>query len=85
LFENESDLTTIQLSFLQWLEIYNSLEMDLAMKEKGISRKVIEDDYRVDAYLYYKNLNDKTKEANTPKEGYEPPVDIPSVMFKRGK
>ena len=84
-FANEIDFTPIQIAFLQWLEVYHSLEMDLAMKEKYISRDVINDNYRVDAYLYCKDHKDKLKkDKKEPKEGFEVPSDIPSVVFKRG-
>ena len=86
LFNNTKDFTSLQIAFLQWLEIYSSLEMDLALKEKHISRKVIADDYRVDAYLYYREHHDKTKDTKNsePQEGYEPPPDIPGVVFRQG-
>jgi hypothetical protein len=83
LFNNDADLTPLQLSFLQWLEIYSSLEMDLAMKEKNISREVIEDEYRTDAYLYVRGTKNTNEEKKGPPEGYEP-TDVPSVIFKRG-
>ena len=83
LFNNDTDLTSLQISFLQWLEIYSSMETDLAMKEKNLSRDVFEDDYRTDAYLYVRSIKDK-KEEKAPKEGYEVPSDVPSVVFKRG-
>ena len=81
LFNNKSDLSAIQLAFLQWLEIYHSLEMDLAMKEKCISREVINDDYRTDAYLLHKSNKDN-KETKAPPPGYEAPLDVPSIRFK---
>jgi len=84
LFNNDRDFTPLQLSFLQWLEVYSSLETDLAMKEKYISRDVIEDDYRTDAYLYVRGCKNTNDEKKGPPEGYEPPSDIPSVVFKRG-
>ena len=86
LFSNEVELTPLQLAFLQWLEIYHSLEVDLATKEKGISRDVIEDDYRVDAYLYCREHKDKNKgKSKEPKEGYEAPMEVPGVVFRKGK
>lgn len=85
LFVNSSDFTPLQVAFLQWLELYSIMEMDLAMKEKDISRAVIEDDYRTDAYLYCKEHCDKNKkDVNLPQEGYEPPPDIPGVVFRTG-
>jgi len=85
LFNNETDFTPLQIAFLQWLEIYHSMAMDLAMKEKGLSKDVFEDDYRCDAYLYLREHKDKNSEKKGPQEGYEAPVDAPSVIFKRGR
>lgn len=84
LFTNVTEFTPLQVAFLQWLEIYQSLEMDLAMKEKNISREVIDDDYRADAYLYVRSIKDKSKEK-APQEGYEAPADVPGVVFRRGR
>jgi len=82
LFDNITDLTPIQLAFLQWLDIYNSLEVDLATKEKCLSREVIEDDYRTDAYLLHRSNKNKEDKSKQPQSGYEAPLDVPSVMFK---
>jgi hypothetical protein len=84
LFTNVTDLSAIQVSFLQWLEIYHSLETDLAMKEKFISRDVIENDVRCDAYLYCRSMF-KNNDKLTPKAGYELPPETPSMVFKRGR
>ena len=81
LFYNKNDLTPLQLAFLQWLDIYHSLETDLAMKEKCLSRDVINDDYRTDAYLLHRNTKDE-KTKNPPPPGYEAPLDVPSIRFK---
>ena len=84
LFNNETDFTPFQVMFLQWLEIYHSLESDLMMKEKNISKEVIDDEIRTDAYLYCRSLKDINEEKKGPLEGYEAPANIPSVVFKRG-
>ena len=83
LFKNEYDFTPFQLAFLQWLELYHSMEMDLAMKEKGISREIFEDDIRTDAYLYCRSIKDVKEEKKGP-TGYETPTDVPSVVFQQG-
>ena len=54
LFDNRVDLSKFQLILLQWMEIYNSLYMDLSTKQDFISEDVIKDEIRTDAYLYYR-------------------------------
>jgi hypothetical protein len=62
LFENTTDFTPLQIAFLQWLEIYHSLEIDLASKKPHISREVIEDDIRCDAYLRWREITENKTE-----------------------
>jgi len=55
LFKNNSDLSSVQVEFLQWLNIYNILYTELAQKESNLlTEKVIQDDERCNAYLYYR-------------------------------
>ena len=84
LFENLSDLTPIQIRFLQWLTIYNSLYQDLSNKEDYISEEVIQDDLRTDAYILYKNTKTKEPKLET-KTPLQKNMDssIPSVIFKK--
>lgn len=56
LFNNKMDFTPLQVIFMQWLEIYHSLEIDLQMKKEYLSREIIEDDIRCDAYLHWRNI-----------------------------
>jgi len=84
LFENDSDLTVLQTQFLYWLEIYQSLATDLALKEKNISPEVIADEIRCDAYLLWKSKN-KNKEQKTPNKKEKDTVNntgIPNIIFK---
>lgn len=83
LFSNESDFTTLQVIFLQWLEIYRSLEIELATDPSKISREIIDDDLRTDAYLYCQNLpkDEKRKIENTSSAL----SGIPTIIFTRGK
>jgi len=54
LFENQSDFSDIQIIFLQWLETYHFLYMELASQDKPkLSRKIVEDELLCDAYLIY--------------------------------
>lgn len=88
LFNNMTDLGYLQISFLQWLELYSSLEMDLALKEKNISKDVIDDDIRTDAYLLWKRLKkdeDKGKEKKRNKKIIDSDSSIPSVIFSARK
>jgi len=87
LFKNDTDFTPIQINFLQWLEIYYSLELDLAMKKPFISREVINDEMRTDAYLLVRDELDNYKKENIPSKQRK--VDnnskIPTVIFKGRK
>lgn len=69
LFKNEIDFSWIQMIFLMWLEIYHNLYHDLATGTDYLSKSVIIDDMRCDAFLLYrrrtKNLKDKTKIDNS--------------------
>ena len=61
LFKNNFDFSAIQLMFMDWLEIYHSLYVDVAMGEELINQEVIEDDLRAEAYLLYKSEKRKNK------------------------
>ena len=86
LFNNDSDLSETQRHFLMWLEVYNSLYMDLRMEEDFISDAVIEDDIRCEAYLLYKSkkkgIKKNEKKSNRRVDNTH---GIPSVIFKDGK
>jgi hypothetical protein len=56
IFQNTIDFTPLQINFLQWLEVYHSLEIDLSMKKEYLTREVIEDDILCDAYLHWRSL-----------------------------
>ena len=83
LFENDSDLSNVQIYYLYFLELYSMLYMDLQMQEELISEDVINDELRCEAYLLYKKVNKKQK-VNSQKK----PVHTGgagSLIFKRGK
>lgn len=85
LFNNEADFTPLQVLFLQWLEIYNSIHHDIAMDECTLKSDELDNDIRVDAYLYCKSIKDKNKtEKKQPRKGFEAPSHIPTVIFQRG-
>ena len=55
IFKNNSDYSAIQSQFLYWLKVYDMLYSELAQKEWSyLSEDVIENDYRCDAFLYYR-------------------------------
>ncbi|KKM86366.1 hypothetical protein LCGC14_1279670 [marine sediment metagenome] len=88
LFENTSDFSKLQLRFLQWLEIYHSIYVDIASDEELMSYKRIEDDMLVDAYLVYKNKEKENKDKKKDKKfkGKERVNNLPSVIFRsKGK
>ena len=83
LFKNDIDLTKVQIWMLYFLEMYNSLYMDLAMNEEYISEEVISDDLRCEAYLLYKKVKNKkgNKQKSMDKDEKITPHDIPAVQF----
>jgi hypothetical protein len=54
LFTNKTDFTPVQFAFLQWLDVYHSLLIDLASKKEFLTQEVIDDDIRCDAYLHWR-------------------------------
>jgi len=93
LFKNDADYLPIQVIFLHWLETYHNLNMDIATGEDFISKDVLDDDIRTDAYITYRNKKRKkeknpkgTKTVNPARQTMRP-LGIPSVIFKskRGK
>jgi hypothetical protein len=84
LFQNDTDFTSVQMLFLQWLEVYNLLYSDLSSKENFISEEVIADDIRTEAYLYYRSQK-KDDQTDTKKKQIDTHGSIPSVIFKTKK
>jgi len=66
-FENNSDLSEIQIIFLQWLEIYRNLYQDLAIGEEFMSKEVLENEILTDAYLLHKQKKNKKRKSKTKK------------------
>jgi len=84
LFNNDTDLSHLQVLYLYYLSLYESLYTDLSMGEDFITEQVIEDPIRVEAYLLFKRVNRKNKKLNknksiTDKSGAD------SLIFTRGK
>lgn len=80
LFENELNYSQRQLTFLYWLSMYHSLYQDLVMKEKYLSKKVIQCDIQCDAYLYYKATVKPEKDKEVKTQNFS---GIPSLVQKR--
>jgi hypothetical protein len=56
LFENQTNFSGLQSLFLFWLSVYDSVYQDIAQKEyKYLDEKVINDDTRCDAFLYWRS------------------------------
>ena len=56
LFENHSVFSGLQVLFLFWCSVYETLYVELSQKEwKYLSEDVINDDVRCDAFLYWRS------------------------------
>jgi hypothetical protein len=84
LFNNDRDLSRLQILYLYYCELYASLYTDLQMDEPYISSEVIEDDLRTEAYLLYKRVNRKNKKQNiNTKNVIDNVGSSGSLIFKR--
>lgn len=83
LFENESDLSKIQVVFLQWLEYYYNLNQSLAMKDDALylTREVLEDELRCDAYVLWKSK--QGEKSNIKKGNVLDNSIVPSMVFMK--
>jgi hypothetical protein len=56
LFDNNTNLSALQVRFLYWLGLYSTLYTELVTKEdKYLTEKVLMDDVRTDAYLIHRH------------------------------
>jgi hypothetical protein len=83
LFNNDSDLSNVQIFYLYFLELYSMLYTDLQMQEEFISEDVINDELRCEAYLLYKKVNKKQKVTSQHLSTHTGGAG--SLIFKRGK
>lgn len=90
-FENKKDFTTLQISYMFWLELYHGLYTSLSMNPYYLNQDVINNEIRCDAYLKHrvkleKEIADtKNPTNNNPKNRKnKPKVLIPklSVCYK---
>ena len=83
LFINKKQLSKIQIYFLHWLSVYNSLYTDLSSEEDYISQEVIDDDIRTDAYLFWRRtVKDKTNKKKEDDKEVDNTLGIPSIKFE---
>jgi len=92
LFKNKFDYTEAQISFLQYLSFYVSLNMDIYMNE--VSDIVLDNEIFEDAYSYYKSKTKKqlNKERdkqlklpskNKTKASQSPTVNKTHIIFSK--
>jgi hypothetical protein len=80
LFTNDSEFTDIQLMFLKYLSFYSTINIDIALGE--VSNKVLEDEIYSDAYMMYKNKNDRKKMEETRNNtGIREPESVPTTRW----
>ena len=87
LFRNNEDFTKLQIWFLYYLEMYQSLYIDLNSGEKMINEEIIKDDIRADAYLLYKNEERKKRNRGEDIEKLQNKSTggLPSIRFVNRK
>lgn len=69
LFENNTNLSGLQIIFLYWCEIYSFIYDLIAKKEYDfLNIKYLESDIRVDAFLYYRRRQNELELANHKEE-----------------
>lgn len=85
LFENELDLTELQVLFLNYLSFYSSLYMDIAMGD--VAEFVTDNFIYEDAYMYYKRKCDDKNNNDLNKSDKNKPVTNNSIgwLFKSSK
>jgi len=66
LFRNEVDFTYYQILFIDFLSMYSSIYLDVAMGD--VDEIVLDNDTFEDAYLYYKNRKRRESENKLIKE-----------------
>lgn len=67
LFENDTDLTSLQLDFLVYLSFYDSIKTDISLGE--VSPKVLDNFVYEDAYCIYRNTKRQTSSKSVATSG----------------
>ena len=83
LFNNDTDLSHLQILYLYYLSLYESLYTDLSMGEEFLTQEVIDDNLRVEAYLLYRKVNRKNKQKPNNKKSIIDNAGSGSLIFKR--
>ena len=85
LFANDSELSHLQIVFLSYLSLYDSLYSDIAsdmLDGAVLDLERIKSDFLVDCYLTFKRKNrTKKQKIDKPKNN----TGIPSISFVPGK
>lgn len=69
LFDNQTNLSGLQMIFLYWLQIYSSLYDIMAQKEYPfLNEDYLKSDIRVDAFLYYRKRQNELELAKYKEE-----------------
>jgi len=68
LFKNDFDLTDVQVTFLRYLNFYNSLFLDVALGD--VNERIFENTLYEDSYAYWKSKKDNKKENPKTKEDF---------------
>ena len=82
LFNNDTDLSHIQILYLYYLSVYENLYNELNSQEEYLTQEVIEDDLRCEAYLLFKRVNRKNKKLNN-KKSIKNTAGADSLIFTR--
>jgi len=66
LFKNTANFSSVQVNFLYWLQIYDMLYTELQKQEWGsiLTERVINNDIRCDAFLYWRTKSIKKQIRN---------------------
>jgi len=83
LFDNQGDLSKIQVIFLQWLSYYYNLYQSLAMNEDPmfLTKEVLQDELRTDAYVLWKSKKDD--KSHVKKGNVIDNSTVPSMVFMK--
>lgn len=63
-FQNECDLNPLQITFLQLLALYHTINMEVALGE--VKEVVLKNDVYIDSYLLYKQEKEKKDRKKAP-------------------
>ena len=83
LFENNRDLSKLQILYLYYLELFAVLFQDLNMQEKYISEEVINDPIRREAYLLYRREKRNKPDENAGDKHIDSSHGEGSVIFRK--